>query len=182
MTDASVDLGEGPETVAIRFATRDDAPIMKNIFNKEVAESTSSWEWFPLSNDDWREWFHEHTRDQHVLLVAEISGEVVGFAGYGAFRSKDGYITTVEDSVFLKDGCRGRGVGTKLLTRLLAEARARGVHSMVAAVTSENQASVALHTSLGFVQAGRLPQVGHKFGRWLDLLLLQIILDDRPVP
>ena len=166
----------------IRFATDEDRAAMQEIFNREVERSTASWQWAPLSNEDWGQWFEEHTRDHHVLLVAEVGGRVVGFAGYGAFRTKDGYISTVEDSVFLEEDHRGKGLGTRLLTRLLAEARARGVHSMVAAVTSENQASIHLHTSLGFRQAGYLPQVGHKFGRWLDLVLLQAILDDRPTP
>jgi phosphinothricin acetyltransferase len=168
--------------VRIRFATPADAAAMLAIFNREVVNSTASWEWFPLSGEDWRAWFVEHTRDDHVLLVAELGGQVVGFAGYGSFRAKDGYATTVEDSVFLNQGARGHGLGTQLLLRLLDEARARGVHSMVAAITGENAASLGLHTALGFTRAGFLPQAGHKFGRRLDLNLLQIILDDRPVP
>jgi len=188
------------DSVRIRFATDDDQAAMQEIFNREVEHSTASWQWSPLSNEDWHAWFEEHTRDHHVLLVAEEGdpdfrqddnrrddgrqggSHVVGFAGYGTFRTKDGYISTVEDSVFLEEGYRGQGLGTRLLTRLMDEARARGVHSMVAAVTSENEASIHLHTSVGFKQAGYLPQVGHKFGRWLDLVLLQAILDDRPVP
>jgi len=166
----------------IRFATPADAAAMRQIFNQEVEHSTASWEWFPLSHDDWRQWFHAHTRDNHVLLVAEDSGEVVGFAGYGSFRDKAGYVTTVEDSVFLKAGYRGHGLGKQLLQQLLAEARTRGVHAVVAAVTSENQASLALHLGCGFARAGLLPQAGHKFGRWLDLYLLQIILDNKPSP
>ena len=193
------------DSVRIRFAIDDDQAPMQEIFNREVEHSTASWQWSPLSNEDWRAWFEEHTRDHHVLLVAEEDpgfgdpdfrqddkdwsddsrqggSRVVGFAGYGTFRTKDGYISTVEDSVFLEEGYRGQGLGTRLLARLMDEARARGVHSMVAAVTSENEASIHLHTSVGFRQAGYLPQVGHKFGRWLNLVLLQAILDDRPVP
>ena len=166
----------------IRFAESVDAAAMRQIYNREVAHSTSSLDWFPLSGDDWRSWFDEHTRDQHVLLVVEVSGCVVGFAGYGAFRAKDGYATTVEDSVYLKEGYRSHGLGGRLLRRLLDEARARGVHSMVAAVTNENAASLALHLGCGFLQAGHLPQAGHKFGRWIDLYLLQILLDDSPTP
>ena len=166
----------------IRFAELDDAAAMREIYNREVAHSTSSLDWFPLSGADWWSWFNEHTRDQHVLLVVELGGDIVGFAGYGSFRSKAGYATTVEDSVYLKEGFRSHGLGGLLLRRLLDEARAHGVHSMVAAVTNENAASLALHLGCGFVQAGHLPQAGHKFGRWLDLHLLQILLDDRPTP
>ena len=170
------------DSVRIRFATDADQAAMQEIFNREVEHSTASWQWSPLSNEDWRAWFEEHTRDHHVLLVAEVGGNVVGFAGYGTFRTKDGYISTVEDSVFLEEGYRAKGLGTRLLTQLMEEARSRDVHSMVAAVTSENQASIHLHTSVGFREVGYLPQVGHKFGRWLDLVLLQAILDDRPAP
>jgi len=172
----------GGQAVLIRFASRADALAMKEIFNREVEQSTSSWAWFPLSNEDWQDWLYEHTRDDHVLLVAEVDGQVVGFAGYGSFRTKDAYVTTVEDSVFLKDGYRGLGLGKALLARLLDEARTRSVHAMVAAVTGENQASIRLHRSLGFAEVGHLPEVGHKFGRWLDLVLLQIVLDDQPGP
>ncbi len=168
--------------MSIRYATEADQPVMQAIFNQEVRASTSSWEWLPLSNDDWRNWFEEHTRDDHVALVAEVAGQIAGFAGYGSFRTKAGYVSTVEDSIFLREDYRGRGLGTLLLRQLMAEARLRSVHSMVAAVTSENEASIRLHRSAGFVEAGRLPQVGHKFGRWLTLVLLQVLLDDRPVP
>ena len=155
---------------------------MLEIFNREVAQTISSWEWFALSEEDWRAWIHEHTKDDHVLLVAESSGRVVGFSGYGTFRTKAGYVSTAEDSVFLDESFRGHGVGKRLLARLLDEARARQIHVMVAAITSENLVSIGLHQALGFEQVGYLPQVGHKFGRWLDLVLLQITLDNRPTP
>jgi len=166
----------------IRYATPADSAAMRAIYNLEVEQSTSSMEWFPLTEADWQGWCEEHTQGGHVLLVAEIDGVIAGFAGYGAFRTRAGYVSTVEDSVFLDVAYRGHGLGKALLTRLLAEARARGVHVMVAAITGENAASIALHEGLGFAEVGHLPQIGHKFGRWLDLYLLQIQLDDRPTP
>ncbi|MCL2482852.1 MAG: N-acetyltransferase family protein [Propionibacteriaceae bacterium] len=171
----------GPPVV-IRYADPTDAGAMLEIFNREVAQTISSWEWFALSEADWRDWVDEHTKDDHVLLVAEAGGRVVGFAGYGTFRTKAGYVSTAEDSVFLDESFRGHGVGKRLLARLLDEARARQIHVMVAAITSENLVSIGLHQTLGFEQVGYLPQVGHKFGRWLDLVLLQITLDNRPTP
>ncbi len=172
----------GGQNLVIRYAMPDDQPLMQEIFNKEVEYSTSSWEWSPLSNQDWNDWFEAHTRNHHVLLVAEVDGQVAGFAGYGVFRAKAGYASTVEDSIFLEEAYRGQGLGKRLLGQLIAEARLRNVHSMVAAVTSENQSSIRLHRALGFAEVGRLPEIGHKFGRWLDLVLLQIILDDRTHP
>ncbi|MDR2973834.1 MAG: GNAT family N-acetyltransferase [Propionibacteriaceae bacterium] len=175
-------IAEAHGRVHIRYAVAADQPVLQAIFNHEVAHSTSSWEWLPLSNEDWRGWFREHTRDDRVLLVAEVDGHVAGFAAYGSFRTKAGYASTVEDSIFLEEGYRGHGLGTRLLRQLVAEAKLRGVHSMVAAVTGDNTASIHLHQSVGFREAGRLPQIGHKFGRWMDLVLLQIILDARQAP
>ncbi|MDR0285029.1 MAG: GNAT family N-acetyltransferase [Propionibacteriaceae bacterium] len=173
--------GKTPEIV-IRFATAGDGPALQAIFNHEVESSTASLEWYPLAGEDWQRWLFEHTRDNHVLLVAEVAGAVAGFAGYGAFRTKAGYVDTVEDSVFIKEAYRGHGLGKRLLRRLLAEARDRGIHAVVAAVIAENVVSVGLHHAVGFVDVAYLPQVGHKFGRWVDLQLLQIILDNRPTP
>jgi len=170
------------EDIVIRPATPADAEAMRAIFNHEVAYTTGSWEWVPLTEAGWQEWVDEHTRDDRVLLVADRGGEVLGFAGYGRFRTKAGYVTTVEDSVFLKAGCRGQGLGRTMLGALIEAARARGVHAMVAAVTGENTASIGLHTAMGFREVGRMPQVGHKFGRWLDLVLLQLLLDAGPAP
>jgi phosphinothricin acetyltransferase len=168
--------------LTIRYATDADRSTMQAIFNHEVASSTSSWEWLPLSTEDWQTWFDDHTSGDYVALVAQFDGQVAGFAGFSAFRPKAGYASTVEDSIFLDPAFRGRGIGKVLLQQLLAEARLRSVHSVVAAITSENLASIGLHRNAGFQEVGRLPQVGHKFGRWLTLLLFQIILDDRPAP
>jgi phosphinothricin acetyltransferase len=171
-----------PAQVVIRFATEADYPHLRDIFNTEVEQATSSWEWSALSHQAWQHWVDNHTRHPYVLLVAEVGQQIAGFAGYGVFRAKAGYVTTVEDSVFIQKSFRGHGLGRRLLAALIDQARARGVHAMVAAVTRGNVASLGLHTALGFAEVGRLPQIGHKFGRWMDLCLLQIILDDRPTP
>lgn len=84
--------------------------------------------------------------------------------------------------MYVRDGERGRGIGRALLEELIARARTRGAHVMVAGVESGNAGSIALHERLGFVEVGRMPQVGAKFGRWLDLTFLQLVLDGRPAP
>lgn len=89
---------------------------------------------------------------------------------------------TMEDTLYVDDSARGLGVGSQLLAALIDSARDAGVHALIAAVSHENDASIALHKKHGFTQVGRLPQVGAKFGRWLDLVLLQRTLDDRPLP
>lgn len=116
------------------------------------------------------------------MLVLEEGAKVVGYASYGPFRAFDGYRGTVEHSVYVRTDLRGGGRGRALLSALILRARAQGLHVMVAAIEAENNASIILHQRLGFAAVGLMPQVGQKFGRWLDLLLMQLRLDDRPQP
>lgn len=109
--------------------------------------------------------------------VAEQAGVVVGFVTFGPFRSGPGYARTVEHSIVLSDAARGRGLGRALLTRGVQAAAAQGAHVMVAAVSSANPGAVRFHQRMGFAEVGRMPEVGFKAGRYLDLILLQKMLD-----
>lgn len=109
----------------------------------------------------------------HGFLVAGEAGSVLGVASYGQFRPGPGYARTAEHSITLAAGARGRGVGRMLLEALEDHARAAGMHVMIAAVSAENPGGVAFHDRLGYARVAVLPQVGWKFGRWLDLVLLQ---------
>ncbi|MEO6340051.1 MAG: N-acetyltransferase family protein, partial [Caulobacteraceae bacterium] len=114
----------------------------------------------------------------YPLLVAEWEGRVVGYASFGDFRPFQGYRHTVENSVYVAPDAHRRGVGRVLMEALIHRARAMGKHVMVAGIEAENLASIRLHAAAGFVEVGRLPQVGRKFGRWLDLVFMQRALDD----
>lgn len=112
----------------------------------------------------------------HAFLVARDGGKLAGFATYGQFRAGIGYAQTMEHTVILSEAAQGTDVAVKLLGALEAHAKASGVHSMLAGVSSDNIAAVKFHTKAGYSQVGVIPQAGRKFGRWLDLVFLQKIL------
>ncbi|MFD3748169.1 GNAT family N-acetyltransferase [Nocardia sp. NPDC058633] len=158
----------------IRDADKADLPAVLAIHNTNIAESTAIWDTDEVDLDDRLTWFTTRTEADMPILVAEIDGEVAGYASYGRWRPKTGYRFTVENSVYVDNHFQRRGVATTLLTELIARAIDSGrVHAMIAAIESSNSASIVLHERFGFHTVGELPEVGHKFGRWMDLTLMQ---------
>lgn len=163
-------------TFEIRDATPADLPAMLAIYNDAVIDSTASWDyepWSPMRHADW--YAHKIESGQPVLVAVE-DGVLLGYATYSEFRPKVGYMTTREHSVYVRASARGRGVGRALVEALIEQARQAGVHVLVGGIASDNIASLTLHARLGFVEVGRLPEVGRKFDRWLDLVLVQLTL------
>ncbi|MBF6074963.1 N-acetyltransferase family protein [Nocardia beijingensis] len=165
-----------PATV-IRDATTDDLPAILDIHNTNIATSTAIWDTERVGLDERLGWFRTRTGAGLPVLAAEIDGELAGYASYGPWRAKSGYRYTVENSVYVDERFQRRGIATALLTELIDRARSAGnVHAMIAAIESSNTGSILLHERFGFRTVGVLPEVGHKFGRWMDLTLMQLTL------
>jgi len=165
----------------VREATAADAEAICSLLNALLATTAIEWTDTPHTSADIVHWIDEH----EVVLVAEDAGEVVAVAAFGWFRDavvRPGYRFTVENTIHVREDHWGSGVGRQLMEALVESARDRGVHTMVAAVDGENDASLRFHERLGFVEVARMPEVGAKFGRWLDLVLLQLQLDERAAP
>ncbi len=157
----------------IRDARASDCEAMRALLNAEIRDGVAVWHETERSAEAMRAWLAERQEAGMAVLVAERGGRVIGYGGYGAFRPHSGYALTVEHSLYVAPAHRGEGVGGRLLSALLAHARARGMHAMIGGVEARNAASLALHARHGFVETGRLPEVGRKFGRWLTLVFVQ---------
>ena len=152
----------------IRPATRADAPRIAAIWNAVVRDTALT---FTSREKTLTE--IAAMLDRAPVLVAERGGGTAGFATYGPFRPGPGYAHTREHSVHLAAQARGQGLGRALLTALEQEARQQGIHVLIAAIAGENAGGIAFHAALGYREVGRLMQVGWKFDRWHDLVLMQ---------
>lgn len=167
----------------IRDAHDGDLDGILAIYNDAVATTTAIWNDTPVDRANRAAWLAARRQAGYPVLVATgTDGAVLGYASFGDWRAFDGYRHTVEHSVYVRRDGRGTGIGRALLAALIERARALGKHAMVAAIEAGNTGSLALHRRLGFVETGRMPEVGTKFGRWLDLAWLLLLLDARRTP
>jgi phosphinothricin acetyltransferase len=167
----------------LRPATLDDVPALLDIHNDAVRRLAAIWTDKQETLAERQAWFTGRTgAGLPVIVAVDDAGTILGYGSYGPFRAKEGYRLTMEHSVYVTEAAQGRGVGKALMQRLITKAKASGVHVLVGAIDAENATSIALHERLGFETTGRLPQVGFKFGRWLDLVFMTLILDNAPAP
>lgn len=159
--------------VRIRQAIAADLPAILAIYNDVIATSTAIYFDDPLTLASREAWLADKNARGFPLLVAEIDGAVAGYGSYGDFRPFPGYRFTVEHSVHLAQGHRGRGLGRSLVEALFPIARAQGKHVMLGVIDAENAASIRFHERLGFEKTAHLREVGFKFGRWLDAVVMQ---------
>ncbi|MCB1496498.1 MAG: N-acetyltransferase [Bauldia sp.] len=160
-------------TTVIRAADEDDLPAILAIYNDAVANTTAIWNDATVDLDNRRAWLATRRAQDYPVLVAVVADEVVGYGSFGDFRAFEGYRFTVEHSIYVAEGARRRGIATALLTALIERAAVLGKHVMIGAIAADNEASLRLHEAHGFVETGRMPEVGTKFGRWLDLVFMQ---------
>jgi len=152
-----------------------DADATRRIYNAEVAGSTATFDLRPRSRAEHARWINHHM-GAHPAVVAVSAGTVAGFAAVSPYRERPAYATTVEDSVYVDSAWRGSGVGSALLAAVLARASEHGFHTVVARIEATNTPSLVLHRRYGFTDVGIELQVGRKFGRWLDVAVLQRML------
>jgi L-amino acid N-acyltransferase YncA len=162
----------------IRQAGEHDLAAITAIFNYEVEHSAAIWVEKRVTVSDRRAWLAARQAQGCPVLVAEQDGEVLGFGAYGPFRPYEGFRNTVEHLVYIAPDARGKGVGRALLAALIDDARQRGKTVIVGAIDAENDASLALHRSAGFVETGRMNRIGEKWGRRRTMVLLQKELTD----
>ena len=160
----------------VRLARSDDAEAIRSIYNHEVLTSMATFDLVERSTEDQVAWLAARS-GAFSVLVAELDGDVVGFASLSPFRERAAYRTSVENSVYVHGDHRGHGVADRLLGELLSTARDSGFHCVMARIGGGNEASVALHRKHGFTLVGVEREVGRKFSRWQDVTLMQALLD-----
>lgn len=159
----------------LRLAQPDDAAGIAEIYNHAVTTSTAVFDLRPRSLAEQRAWLADRS-GAHAVVVAVDGTTVVGFASLSPYRDRPAYTTTVESSVYVREGHQGRGIGRALMERLLEQATDHGFHAAIARIVDDNEASIALHQAVGYEIVGREREVGRKFNRWLDVVVMERLL------
>lgn len=160
----------------IRKATISDIPSILSIYNYEVLNSTSTFDICPKTAEYFLKFFDAHGERYPIYIVEESIEKIVGWGCLSKFSDKEGYKFTVENSIYIHHLYRNQGYGKLLLQYLIDKAKELEFKNIVSRICSENQASIYLHQSLGFIEVGKLKNVGYKFDRFLDVVILQLTL------
>lgn len=159
------------------------ADAILDIFNDAILNSTALYDYAPRTLQSMVKWFDaKQAGGFPVIGIEDKAGTLLGFGSYGAFRAWPAYKYTVEHSVYVHRDHRGKGLGRVLMQALIEAARQNDLHALIGGIDATNSGSIALHERLGFKHVGTLPQVGFKFGRWLDLAFYQLLLDTPAQP
>ncbi len=168
-------LSSASDACVIRPAEAGDLAAIAEIYNDAVLHATATFDVEPWTEDEQGRWLQQHGHP-YAVLVADQKGEVMGWASLGPYRSKAAYRFTAEDSVYVRSDVQGGGIGALLLARLLEVAADNGFHVVIARIVDGNPTSERLHRRLGFRRVGVEREVGRKFERWLDVVVMQKVL------
>jgi phosphinothricin acetyltransferase len=163
--------------VIVRHAREEDLPSILDIYNHIILNTAAVYHYEAHTMEMRKAWYDTRVLGGYPVFVAESEGKVVGFSSYGPFRPWPAYKYTMENSVYVAEGQRGKGIGKLLIEPLIRHAREKGVHAIIAVIDGENDASVQLHRSFGFEKVGYFREVGYKFGKWLNLTFMELLLD-----
>jgi phosphinothricin acetyltransferase len=159
------------------ICSRNYASQILAILNEAIANSTALWDYEPRTMPSMEAWFdHKERGGFPVIGVVDHADNLLAFGSYGLFRAWPAYKYTVEHSLYVEKEARGRGLGRRVLRRLIAEAETQGYRTLIGGIESENTASIGLHKSMGFENCGEIRHAGFKFGRWLNLMFYQLLL------
>jgi phosphinothricin acetyltransferase len=153
-----------------------DSEATRAIYNLEVLESTVTFDIVPRTPEEQVRWIEQHLGGHPAIVAVDDDDTVLGFASLSPFRARAAYSPTVEDSIYVHRDSRGRGVGELLLREILVVGTNHGFHSVMARIVGGHDASITLHRKCGFREIGCEREVGRKFGRWLDVVLMQMML------
>ena len=157
----------------LRPALPEDIPAIMAFWNSMIRNSTITFASAEKTHEGLARMIAERRAAGREFLVAVKDGAVLGLASYDQFRGGDGYVHCMKHTIILAPAAQGLGIGRALIAAIEDHARKGGAHVMVAAISGENAAGVGFHRAVGYVETGRMPQLGRKFGRWLDLVLMQ---------
>lgn len=162
--------------ITIRRAEAADAPAIADIYNEAILTTTATFDTEPKSVEDRAQWLKSH-HERYPVLVAVVKGKVVGWASLTRWSERRAYDETAETSFYVHSANRGRGIGRRLKAAIIEEARRQGFHSLIARIAEGSRESIHLNEQAGFVHVGTLKEVGRKFGRLLDVHIMQKILE-----
>jgi L-amino acid N-acyltransferase YncA len=165
------------DSVTVRPAERKDLPAILEIYNDAVLKTTATYDYDPRTLEHRTAWFDDHARTGFPIFVAEDEkGRIIGWSSLSRYHDRKGYQFTCENSIYVAESARGRGVGKALLEPLISSAKNMELKAIIAVIDASNEVSVKLHRSFGFETVGLFKNVGYKFHRWLDVLYMELLL------
>jgi phosphinothricin acetyltransferase len=164
--------------IKTRIATISDLPDILYIINHSITTSTSDYRYDTIDITNLHSWYQERIKNNEPVFVATMDDRVVGYATYCQFRERIGFQYSVEHSIYCHHDYQGQGIGSVLMNELILFAKNQKIHTMVACIDSDNTNSIVFHKKFGFQQAGQMKEVGYKFGRYLDMTLMQLMLNN----